>query len=107
VVRASAKALEEAHGSAVSEAPGYRSALIQTSVGLNAAYAAYSLRAEFAGGVGSGVLVVWGVYDLATRSCGVPGASEGGLAAPPADADGFRTLALDLARSPQTMVFLR
>ena len=33
----------------MSEAPGYRLALIQTSVGLNAAYAAYSLRAEFAG----------------------------------------------------------
>jgi carbonic anhydrase len=107
MVRASAKALEEAHGSGVSEAPGYRSALIQTSVGLNAAYAAYSLRAEFAGRVGSGVLVVWGVYDLATRSCGVPGSSEGGLATPPLDAEGFHSLALDLAQSPQTMEFLR
>ena len=34
--------------------------------------------------------MVWGVYDLATRSCGVPGTSEGGLATPPLDAEGFR-----------------
>jgi carbonic anhydrase len=107
MVRASAEALEEAHGNGVREAPGYRSALIQTSVGLNAAYAAYSLRAEFAGGVGSDVLVVWGVYDLATRSCGAPGVNECGLAVPPQDVEGFRVLALNLAKSPQTMEFLR
>ena len=106
VVRASAKALEEVHGAKVTEAPGYRLALIHTTVSLNAAYAAFSLRAEFARGSGARILVVWGVYDLATRSCGVPGTDEGGLAAPPLDAHGFRLLALELAKSPRTVELL-
>jgi carbonic anhydrase len=98
-VRASATALGEAHGEAVVKLPGYPLALRGLSVALNTAYTAYCLKAELAREMTPAIPVVWGIYDLSTRQVSVPAAASPGLGPPPADADGFRALALSLAVS--------
>jgi carbonic anhydrase len=66
-VRGAAKALERACGSAVKQDPGYRGALIETAVYLNAALTAFDVRKEFAVTRQSSVRVVYGVFDLADQ----------------------------------------
>jgi carbonic anhydrase len=100
VVRASAAALAEVHGDAVSGAPGYGDALLHLSAPLNAAYAAHGLHVTLSQDEGSHPRVVWGLYDLATRLVGVLGAPAPGLGRPPAAAEDFRALLLSLAASP-------
>lgn len=105
-VRAGAKALESAHGAGVVDRPGYKAALTDVAVAINAAYSAYNLRAELANQAGSHVEVVWGVYDLATRRAGIPSSPPAPLGPPPADAEQFRQLAWSLATAQRTLDLL-
>lgn len=66
-----ARALSAVRGNVVSKLPGYRAALVECSVIVNAALTASILGSEF-GGAGAGVRVVFGVYDLASRRVNVP-----------------------------------
>jgi carbonic anhydrase len=96
-VRGAAMNLETVWGGKVVGRSGYRSALIETAVALNAAMTSATLRQE----LGDGNEVVFGVYDLATMRVGVPlpGQDGGGLADAPADAAGLKALGLGIARS--------
>lgn len=97
-------ALEMIHGVPVRKAPGFRAALIETTVALNAAHTAATLRLEFEQAVGAapneGLEVVFGVYDLATRCVGVPGAAAPiGLERPPRTQDRWIALGQRIVRS--------
>lgn len=103
-VRAASIALETAHGARVVERPGYRAALVETSVVLNAALAAFSLEREF---TTRRCGVAYGRYDLGSGRLGLPLVSSRGavgdtaaLVRPPRDAGQFRRLGHALATSP-------
>jgi carbonic anhydrase len=70
-VHGAARALSAVRGDEVSRMPGYRAALTECSVVLNAALTASMLRGEF-GDEAKGLRVVFGVYDLASRQVNVP-----------------------------------
>jgi len=63
-VRSASLALEAVHGGGVTLRPGYRAALIETSVAINACVAAYALKREFET---RRCRVLFGTYDLASR----------------------------------------
>lgn len=100
-VRSASLALERTAGPSVTRRPGYRAALVETSVVINAAWAAYSLAHELAG---SPLRVVYGRYDIATGRLGLPlrgrAAGDPLLPAPRDDAD-FRRLGERVARSAE------
>jgi len=97
-VRGAATALAVQWGEDVVKKPGYRAALIESGVVLNAALTASIMHAEFADR-GQGLRVVFGVYDLGARRVHVPltTADEGKAAVrlvdAPANQDEFRQLA--------------
>jgi carbonic anhydrase len=99
-VRVAAMGLEMQYGSACGRKPGYRSALIEVSAALNAAWSAFCLQQEFRAKF-LNLNVVFGTYDLISRyvrlpisPCGELTEEEKGLFEPPHDVDGFRELAL-------------
>jgi carbonic anhydrase len=104
-VRSAAHSLDEAHGSGVSRSPGYRAALIEISVALNAALTAKTLWHEFREVSSSKLKIGYGVYHLVSRIVNLPlGVGEDNcsmLFEPPTDADEFRTLGLCLASSQE------
>ena len=65
-VRGAAVALEEVWGKDVAVDPGYRDALIETSVYLNAGMTAYHLQQEMRPDQAFGAKVVYAVFDVAT-----------------------------------------
>ena len=75
-VRAAARIIEEIWGADVAALPGYRQALVETAVCLNAAETAFQLHRETSSIRDGGVEVVYGVYDLATQRVGLPGSNE-------------------------------
>lgn len=94
-VTMSAAALTATHGAAARQEPGFRAALIETSVVVNAALTASLIQRQMVHGDRADLGVVFGVYDLARRSAGLP-ASDGwqaGLVDPPEDAAALRALA--------------
>ena len=98
-VTTAAAALTEVHGAAVAQLPGYRGALIETAVVVNAALTAAALAQQARPVLDAELGVAFGVYDLARRSVGLP-VGEGwraGLADPPADADALMALARQVA----------
>jgi carbonic anhydrase len=105
-VRGAHKAIEQTWGADAAEREGYRRALIETAVGLNAALTAATLRREFRDQLGPDREVVYGVYNLVTRRVGlpvgIPGESDHthGLVAPPTDLTGFAHLGIAIATSP-------
>jgi len=66
-VRKGADALETIWGPAARQEPGYREALVETSVFINVVQAAYNLRLELLREGNRGVKVVYGVFDLVTH----------------------------------------
>jgi carbonic anhydrase len=66
-VRGAAKALERAYGTAVRHDRGYRAALVETAVYLNAALTAFDVRREIEPMGVDSVRVVYGVFDLAVQ----------------------------------------
>jgi carbonic anhydrase len=110
-VRSASLALEAAHGTRVSRLPGYRAALVEVSVALNAGISALSLRDELES---RSCRVLFGCYDLASRYVRFPlGASgrgqppEAGLLPPPRSDDEFRAFATRLAGSAEISALLR
>ena len=107
--RASAMGLETCHGTAVVKMPGYRKALIETTVVVNAAWNAFSLQQELQDP--GGIKVEFGVYDLQMHSLGrLPSALAGtqreGLFEPPANAEEFRTLVTEICGSKAAVSLL-
>jgi len=105
-VRTASRKLEEVHGQDVTRKPGYRLALIELSVMINAAFGAYSIREELARSLRGSIRVVYGVYDLATRR--VTAGDEGvGLAEPPTGPEEFRDLLQAAAAAVGPMLGVR
>jgi len=103
-VRASHAALEIVYGQQVEDLPGYRRALIETSVVLNAALTAATVQDEFRGRLDPKGGVVFGVYNLMTRRVKVtlePADDDVAirLASPPANADEYGRLGILVAGS--------
>ncbi len=88
-VRAADTALQEVHGDGVVGRPGYRVAPLDAAVVLNAAVGADVLQRLLAEHLGETLGVCFGVYDLASRTVGLPCAAPdgsawaAGLGAPP------------------------
>ena len=107
-VRGAQVSLEQVWGPTVVTRPGYRAALIETTVGLNAALTAATVRQEFRDQLGPAREVVYGVYDLISREVGLPVGVPGvsrvnvGLFAPPTDLSGFEQLGVLFASSAVT-----
>ncbi|MFO0891629.1 MAG: carbonic anhydrase [Isosphaeraceae bacterium] len=66
-VRGAAKALGRAEGGSPKGKPGYRDALIETAIYLNAALTAFDVRREIEASGAKGVRVVYGVFDIADQ----------------------------------------
>lgn len=100
-VRGAAKALRLAAGSDVSRRPGYRAALVELAVYLNAAVTAYDLRREISGLGNSNLRVVYGVCDLGDLRVralpAAPGIAPTTFSDAPAQAEDFVALAGQLA----------
>lgn len=97
-------ALDLIYGHEVNRNPGYRAALLEAAVVLNAAWSAFCLHREFAEKF-PGLSVVFGAYDLSSRYIRLPLSPAGeiteeekGLFPPPKDEDAFRELALRICR---------
>jgi carbonic anhydrase len=104
-VRGGAMALEEFWGPGVAADPGYRDALVEVSVYLNAGMTAYHLREEVRPEEAFGTRAVYGVFDLAT--CRVIGPDldpstddTSKLAPAPAHPDELVALGRQIAGSP-------
>ena len=90
-VRGADEALRHRYGADVYRMPGYRAALTEVAVVLNAAFVADAVQRMFASRLGETLGVAFGVYDLASRKVGLPGTHtdggwRAGLMPPPADA---------------------
>jgi carbonic anhydrase len=112
MVRGASISLVGVHGEAVVQRPGYRAALIDLAIGLNAMATASMLRRELSldhGGLG----VAWGVYDLSSRRVGawLVGAEgqedeQTGLLPPPHGGEQTRAMAMRLAGSRRIRALL-
>jgi carbonic anhydrase len=106
-VRAADRNLLRAHGTSVGERPGFRAALIDTAVVIHAVSCAATLAQLY--GARQGVAA--GVYDLTSRTVGLPARDDGGpswqpgLAVPPKERD-FKELLADVASSQHVRTML-
>jgi len=104
-VRGAATALAAQWGEDVVHRPGYRAALIELAVAVNAGLKAMILLHQF-GDPAKDLRIVFGVYDLGSRRVNVPLASsaQGGsptcLMDAPMNRERFDQFAADVARSP-------
>ena len=108
-VQASAKGMADILGSDVARRPGYRNALIEVAILLNAALAAYTIQQEIDPANPHGLRAVYGVYLLDTRQIWAPradGSKTGGLAHPPADRAAFAQLGQAVVRSERITALL-
>lgn len=108
-VHEASRALRRAAGASVESRPGYRDALIETAVCVNAGLTALTLQRELAERLPREVGVVFGVYDLATHRVGVPGfdAVDGvALIEPPVEAGGLEKLSSSVAGSARIAALL-
>lgn len=103
-VRESANSLEEVWGPDARQMSGYRDALIETSVGLNAAQAAFALRQEVELAGRWEIEVLYGVYNLFNHQVSMPNNptvpptdQNVRLALAPTNPREFRSLALQMA----------
>jgi carbonic anhydrase len=95
-------ALAAVHGPAVVARPGYRQALIETTVMLNAALGAAVLARRFHDALSDRLQVLFATYDLGRRTAGLPdetGEWLPGLYAPPGEQGELETLGRRLAAS--------
>lgn len=104
-VRVSYEALIETNGFHSRTNPGFRKALIETSIVVNAAMMAAALARDIHPATNQQVGVVFGVYDLYTRHVGVLTASRGieqqhTFLDPPSTAKDIVELALDVVNGP-------
>jgi carbonic anhydrase len=105
-VSGAVRALLLTWGTDVEKMPGYRAALIETSVIVNAALMASILRKEF-----GEVRSVCGMYDLGTRCVHVPRSAnvenEIGLMDAPSGVEEFRRFASEVAASNHILKLLQ
>ena len=112
MVRGASITLAGVHGDAVVQRPGYRAALIDLAIALNAMVTASMLQREL--GVDHGDLgVAWGVYDLSSRRVGAwlagPDGQDDewtGLLPPPHGVEQTRAMAMRLASSRRIQALL-
>jgi carbonic anhydrase len=94
-VRGAALALSSVYGSEATTQPGFRQALIETSVIFNAALTTDVLQHTFNSQIGDQLRVVFGIYNLEQRNVGLPAPDhdnslwQTGLFLPPAGQEGF------------------
>ncbi len=110
-VRLSHAAMLAAWGDEAAELDGFVAGLVETTVAVNAAIMASSLRSELASYGHEEIAPTFGVYDLQTHRVGVPavddhGRFRAGLFSPPSDAQGFRDLAAAVAEGPAVEALL-
>jgi carbonic anhydrase len=102
---AAAVALFATHGASVVDSPGYRRALIEMTVILNAAMGAAVLHQTFHDIIGKRLQVSFGIYNLDRRTVGLPdradpgGEWQVGLFKPPTDQNGIEVLSREMADS--------
>lgn len=107
-VRIADKALGRQFGPTAPAEPGYRAALWEMSVYLNAALTSCDLARELNSSNAEGpVRVVFGVYDLATYRVGASPGDERAFAPAPRDAEEFQALGDRLAALMLTSGVLR
>ena len=104
--RVAAMALQGEHGNDIAKAPGYGWAVLDLAVYLNAAYVAFSIDAGLSAAARSRMTVAYGVYDVTTRRVSAGPDASSAFEAPPAGAEGFRTLARALASAPHIVELL-
>ena len=107
VVQAAAKKIYETFGPDITHNPAYREALIEVSIILNAALAAYTVQQEMGS---SGLRAAYGVYLLDTRQVWAPRrgtAIATGLADPPNDLTAFFELGDDIVHSDRIVSILK
>lgn len=103
-VREAANGLEQVWGPNAREQPGYREALIETAVCINAAQAAYNLHLEVERAGKWEIEVLYGVYNLYSHKVSTPGQAvlhgdqETNLAYAPTNPRDFNTLAMQVAK---------
>ena len=110
VVQASANKLHSAFGSDVTRNPGYRQALIETSIVTNAALSAYSIQQEFIANDLPELQAVYGVYVLETREVWAPRSGDikgTGLASPPRDLAEFADFGDAVVQSERIASYLK
>jgi len=102
VIQAAAKSMADILGPEVVHRPGYRAALIEVSILLNAALAAHTIQKEIGLLAANGLRALFGVYLLDTRRIWAPrgtAAETDGLADPPSDLAAFADFAQAAVRS--------
>lgn len=108
VVQLSARRMEAILGAEVRRQPGYRNALIEVAVVINAALAAHTLRRDIIVDPGA-IEMVYGVFLLNERKVWAPRSGRDdvdGLAAPPSDAAGFAAFGDAVVRSQRIRALL-
>lgn len=91
VVQACSRQLAQKYGADVIERAGYRAALIEAAIALNAALSAYTLQQEISRVNPDGPRAVFGVYLLQSREVWAPSVDGAvGLAYPPRDQGSFQ-----------------
>lgn len=107
-----AAALAQIYGDDVNRHRGYRTALIELAVIMNAALAAAAMRQTFRNRLGPHLGVVYGVFNLVTHEVGLPGSTttngawKAGLHEAPEAAADFHALTLEMASSAYIAQFL-
>ena len=99
VVRLAAKSLEDRCGPGLSSDPGYKAALWQMSVYLNAALTAHDLSKELQESIAEGMQVVYGVFDLPTQRVEASPGADDTFAPAPTTSGEFAALADRLVAS--------
>jgi carbonic anhydrase len=110
VVQASAIRMQELFGPDVVHYPGYRSALIEASIVVNAALAAYTVDQELKSQEFSGINAVYGVYVVESREVWAPHRGTAiwtGLADPPTDLESFAELGNIVLHSNRISMILK
>lgn len=99
VVRGADVALALAHGEGVRASAGYRAALVELGVILNAALTSMVIHDTFKAQLHDGLAVAFAVYNLENRLVGLPGDAgwEPGLSDPPLDRAAFVAFAQRMA----------
>jgi len=110
VVQTSARKLLAAFGPNIAHNPGYRRALIETSIVVNAALSAYSIQRELGINELAELQTVYGVYLLEAREVWAPRLSNkkrNGLATAPQDLAGFVDLGNAIVQSERIASLIR
>jgi len=110
IVQASAHALQETLGPEVVARPGYRSALIETAVVMNAVLGAYTVQQGLTTQGEKRFGALYGVYLLQTHQVWAPELNDSDwfhLAAPPKDLEGFHAISHAVARCDRIALLLR